>query len=181
MVQRLFNTIVQSKYWFVSYFSRKWRWAKTPPNFRCITTTASVLSAKNKVWKTSTTDITRKVNPRPRFTSVLEEILSYEEILTHKLYLILRNLEWVSSSNNTIKCISNRARCVLIQNFLELYQICGLKLLRKISSLVKHWCIQPLDCNSGKFCKQCDKWRRPLYPSKERDRAKEKISGILLR
>ena len=56
-------------------------------------------------------------------SDVLREILSYEGFLRHKFYLILRNFEWVSSFNNIIKCIPNRARCILIHSFLELKSI----------------------------------------------------------
>ena len=71
------------------------------------------------------------------FSNALREILSYEEILTHRFYIILRNLGWLSSSNNTIKCISNRARWILTQHFLELGKPCGLKFPRKMRSPVK--------------------------------------------
>ena len=57
--------------------------------------------------------------------------------LAHRFYLIKRSLRRVSFSNNIIECISNRARCILIENFLELSKICGRKFPRKIISLVK--------------------------------------------
>ena len=42
------------------------------------------------------------VNSVPRFTSALRKTLSYEEILTNRFYLILRNFECVRSSNKTV-------------------------------------------------------------------------------
>ena len=48
-----------------------------------------------------------------------------DKIYTRKFYLILRNVSWVSFSNNIIQCISNKTRCIFIQNFLELSKIRG--------------------------------------------------------
>ena len=66
------------------------------------------------------------------------------ENLTHRFYLILNNIGWVSSFNCIIKCILNRARCFLIESFLELGNFCGSRFLRKIRSRVKRSRIQSL-------------------------------------
>ena len=51
------------------------------------------------------------------FPNVLREILSYEEILIHNIYLLLKkSIRCVSSSNKIIKCISSRARCIRLKH-----------------------------------------------------------------
>ena len=42
----------------------------------------------------------------------------YGKLLKHKLYRILRTFGWVGYSNSFIKCLYNRAFCILIHNFL---------------------------------------------------------------
>ena len=66
------------------------------------------------------------------FLNALRETLAYSELLKYEFYLNLRNFGWESYSNNFIKCLYIRARCILIHNFLELGEICVLKVHRKI-------------------------------------------------
>ena len=72
----------------------------------------------------------------PGFTNVLQEILSSEAPLTHRFYLILKHFRLVSSSNNIIKCISKRARCIYIRNYSLLDKICRSKYSRMMQALV---------------------------------------------
>ena len=66
------------------------------------------------------------------FTNDLQETLTYGGLLKHVFCLILRTFGWLSFSNNFIKCLYNRARCILIHNFLELGKICVSKVHRKL-------------------------------------------------
>ena len=61
--------------------------------------------------------------PGAWFTNDLRETLTYGELLKPELYLILGTFAWESYSNNFIRCLYNRARCILIDNFLELDKI----------------------------------------------------------
>ena len=77
-------------------------------------------------------------------TNDFRETLTYGELSKHKFYLILWNIEWVSYSNNFIKCLCNRARCILIHNFLELGNIYVSKVHREIRSPVNRSRIRSL-------------------------------------
>ena len=70
------------------------------------------------------------------FTNDLWETLTYGELLKQKVYLIWKTFRWVSYFNNFIKGIYNRARCILIPNFLELGKIHVSKVHRKSRSPV---------------------------------------------
>ena len=83
------------------------------------------------------------------FTNDLWETLTYGELLKHEFYLILRNFGGVSYSNNFIKCLCKKTRCILIHKFLELGKICVPKIHRKIRSPVNCSGIRPLGCRSN--------------------------------
>ena len=90
-------------------------------------------------------------NPGAVFSNDLRKTLFYEELFKCKFYLILTSFGWATFSNNTIKSIYNRARCILIHNFLELGKIYVSKVPRKIKSLVNCSRIRPqsIDRNEG--------------------------------
>ena len=77
------------------------------------------------------------------FSNDLWDTLSYGELLKHVFYLIVRNFGWVIYSNNFIKYLYNRARCILIYNFLELGEISVSKVRREIRSSVNRLRIWP--------------------------------------
>ena len=54
------------------------------------------------------------------FTNDLRKTETYGKFLKYEFCLILRTFVGESYSNNFIRCLCNRARCVLIHNFLEL-------------------------------------------------------------
>ena len=78
------------------------------------------------------------------FSNDLRDTLTSGEILKHKFYLILIIFGWVSYSTSFINCLCNRARCILIHNFLELGKIRVSKVHRKLRSLVNRSRIRPL-------------------------------------
>ena len=79
------------------------------------------------------------------FSNELRETISYGEFLKHGFYLIIWHLRWVSYSNNFINYQYNKARCILIHNFLELGKILVSKVHRKIRSPVNRSRKRPLN------------------------------------
>ena len=88
-----------------------------------------------------------KKGPDTEFTNDLRETLYYGELLKHEFYLILRNFGWANYSNNFIKCLHNKARCILIYYLLEMGKICVSIVHRKIMSPVNSLRIRLLECN----------------------------------
>ena len=70
--------------------------------------------------------------------------LNLRELLKHEFYLTLKNFGRESYSNNFIKCVYNRARCILIHNFIELGKICASKVYRRIKSPLNRLKKRPL-------------------------------------
>ena len=79
------------------------------------------------------------------------------QCLKHGIYPNLRYFERVSYSNNFIKCLYNRARSILMHNFLELGKICVLKVHRKIRAPVNRLRIRPQNRNyNNKENRKCE-------------------------
>ena len=70
------------------------------------------------------------------FSNDSRETLSYGELLKNGINPILNNIGRVNYCNNYIKCLYNRAHCLLILNFFELGKICFSKVQFKIKSSV---------------------------------------------
>ena len=78
------------------------------------------------------------------FWNDLRETLTYGQLLKHKFYLILRTFGWVSYSNSFIKCLCNRACCILIYNFVALGKIRASNVHHKLRSPVNRSRIRAL-------------------------------------
>ena len=81
-----------------------------------------------------------------------------------------KKIVWISHSNNFVKHLCNRARCILIYNFLELGEIHVLKVHHKIRSLVNRSSIRLLICSHLILLLQYLLWDVSLI---------EKSSGII--
>ena len=79
------------------------------------------------------------------FTNDLRETLTYDERFKHEFYLILRTFWWIIYSNNFIRSLYNRARCLLTHNFLELGKIRVSKVYRKLRFPVNRLRIRSLE------------------------------------
>ena len=77
------------------------------------------------------------------FLNDLRETLTYGELFRHYFYLIPRTFGREGYSNNSRRCLYNRARCILIDNFLELGKTCVSKAHRKLRSPVPRSRIRP--------------------------------------
>ena len=69
------------------------------------------------------------------FQTIYERPELNGKLLKHEFYLILRIFGWISYSNNLIKCLYNRARFILIHNFLKF----GIISVSKVPFFEKNW------------------------------------------
>ena len=56
-----------------------------------------------------------------------------------RILLNSKNFGWVTYSNNFIKCLYNRVRCILVYNFSKLGELWALKIHRKIRCSVNRF------------------------------------------